>query len=108
MALLKNSLTRTRIKVSAAIENFKSYYQTYEEYDPMITQPQPSNPWITDDQTFWQFNSPLLVSRLCSNVNFSRKYAYIYMSILQKSNNKKFLQFHFYRAQSGNSYGKTC
>ncbi|XP_043258335.1 uncharacterized protein LOC122400767 isoform X1 [Colletes gigas] len=60
VALLKNSLTRTRIKVSAAIENFKSYFETYVEYDPMFIQPQPSNPWITDDQTFWQLNSPVV------------------------------------------------
>ncbi|PBC26109.1 Regulator of G-protein signaling [Apis cerana cerana] len=60
VALLKNSLTRTRIKVSAAIENFNSYFETYMEYDPMFVQPQPSNPWITDDQTFWQLNSPLV------------------------------------------------
>ncbi|KOX75383.1 Regulator of G-protein signaling 7 [Melipona quadrifasciata] len=61
VALLRNSLTRTRIKVSAAIENLKSYFDTYVEYDPMFVQPQPSNPWITEDQTFWQLNSPLLV-----------------------------------------------
>ncbi|XP_054008717.1 regulator of G-protein signaling 11 isoform X1 [Hylaeus anthracinus] len=60
VALLKNSLTRTRIKVSAAIENFKSYFETYVEYDPMFIQPQPSNPWITDDQTFWQLNSSVV------------------------------------------------
>ncbi|XP_023289859.1 regulator of G-protein signaling 7 [Orussus abietinus] len=58
--LLRNSLTRTRIKVSSAIENLKSYFETYMEYDPMIVQPQPSNPWITDDQMFWQLNSPLV------------------------------------------------
>jgi len=29
------------------------------KYDPMFAQPQPSNPWITDDHTFWQLNSPL-------------------------------------------------
>ncbi|XP_039313089.1 regulator of G-protein signaling 9 isoform X3 [Solenopsis invicta] len=58
--LLRNSLTRTRIKVSTAIENFKSYFETYVEYDPMFVQPQPSNPWITDDHTFWQLNSPLV------------------------------------------------
>ncbi|XP_029663734.1 regulator of G-protein signaling 11 isoform X8 [Formica exsecta] len=58
--LLRNSLTRTRIKVSTAIENLKSYFNTYVEYDPMFVQPQPSNPWITDDHTFWQTNSPLV------------------------------------------------
>ncbi|XP_051155058.1 uncharacterized protein LOC127277749 isoform X3 [Leptopilina boulardi] len=58
--LLRNSLTRTRVKVSVAIENIKSHYETYAEYDSMISPPQPSNPWITDDQTFWQLNSPLV------------------------------------------------
>ncbi|XP_043520524.1 regulator of G-protein signaling 9 isoform X3 [Frieseomelitta varia] len=60
VALLRNSLTRTRIKVSSAIENLKSYFDTYVEYDPMFVQPQPSNPWVTEDQTFWQLNSPLV------------------------------------------------
>ncbi|XP_043505156.1 uncharacterized protein LOC122526068 isoform X3 [Polistes fuscatus] len=57
---LRNSLTRTRIKVSAAIENLKSYFETYVEYDPMFVHPLPSNPWITDDSTFWQLNSPVV------------------------------------------------
>ncbi|XP_067213306.1 uncharacterized protein [Linepithema humile] len=60
VALLRNSLTRTRIKVSTAVENLKSYFETYVKYDPMFAQPQPSNPWITDDHTFWQLNSPLV------------------------------------------------
>lgn len=59
--LLRNSVTRTRIKMSVAIENIKTHFETYVEYDPMMAQPQPSNPWITDDQTFWQLNSSLLV-----------------------------------------------
>ncbi|XP_076297606.1 regulator of G-protein signaling 11 isoform X2 [Lasioglossum baleicum] len=62
VAFLENSLTRTRIKVSTAIENLKSYFETYVEYDPMFVQPQPSNPWITDDQTFWQLNNSLVDS----------------------------------------------
>ncbi|KYQ47403.1 Regulator of G-protein signaling 7 [Trachymyrmex zeteki] len=60
VALLRKSLIRTRIKVSTAIENLKSYFETYVEYDPMFVQPQPSNPWVTDDHTFWQLNSSLV------------------------------------------------
>ncbi|XP_018403279.1 PREDICTED: uncharacterized protein LOC108780164 isoform X1 [Cyphomyrmex costatus] len=60
VALLRNSLIRTRIKVSTAIENLKSYFETYVEYDPMFVQPQPSNPWVTDDHMFWQLNSSLV------------------------------------------------
>ncbi|XP_011503766.1 PREDICTED: uncharacterized protein LOC105366873 [Ceratosolen solmsi marchali] len=58
--LLRNNITRTRIKASVAIENLQTHFDTYIEYDPMMTQPQPSNPWITDDQTFWQLNSSLV------------------------------------------------
>ncbi|KYN41367.1 Regulator of G-protein signaling 7 [Trachymyrmex septentrionalis] len=57
---LQRELIRTRIKVSTAIENLKSYFETYVEYDPMFVQPQPSNPWITDDHTFWQLNNSLV------------------------------------------------
>lgn len=59
--LLRNSLTRTRIKVSAAVGNLKTYFDTYVEYDPLMVPPQPSNPWSTDDSTFWQLNNSLLV-----------------------------------------------
>lgn len=55
------SMTRTRIKISATIESLKTYFEKYLEYDPMITQPLPNNPWITDDQTFWHHNSPMYV-----------------------------------------------
>ena len=47
--------------MSVAIENLKSHFETYVEYDPMMSQPQPSNPWISEDQTFWQLNSSLSV-----------------------------------------------
>ncbi|XP_026828376.1 regulator of G-protein signaling 7 isoform X10 [Ooceraea biroi] len=60
VSFLRNNLIRTRIKVSTAVENLKSYFETHVEYDPMFVQPQPSNPWITDDHTFWQLNSPLV------------------------------------------------
>lgn len=46
--------------MSVAIENIKTHFETYMEYDPMIAPSQPSNPWMTDDQTFWQLNSPLV------------------------------------------------
>ncbi|XP_025828974.1 regulator of G-protein signaling 11 isoform X2 [Agrilus planipennis] len=56
--LLKNSLLRTRIKTSQALENMVQYVETFAEYDPMVTGIQPSNPWVSDDITYWQMNSP--------------------------------------------------
>lgn len=56
--LLKNSLTRTRMKMSQACESLVQYYETYAEFDPLMTPVQPSNPWVSEDTTFWQYNAP--------------------------------------------------
>lgn len=58
--LLKNSLSRTRVKVSQALESMVQYVETYSEYDPLIAGTQPSNPWVSEDLTFWQLNGPLV------------------------------------------------
>lgn len=55
--LLKTSLGRNRMKMSQACELLVQYYETYGDYDPMMTPAQPTNPWVTDDITFWQFNA---------------------------------------------------
>ncbi|XP_013195346.2 uncharacterized protein LOC106138673 isoform X1 [Amyelois transitella] len=57
---LKASLDRTRVKTSIALEALLAYSETFAPYDPWITPPQPSNPWVTDDTLFWQINSPIV------------------------------------------------
>ncbi|XP_049867423.1 uncharacterized protein LOC126367750 isoform X2 [Pectinophora gossypiella] len=57
---LKASLDRTRVKTSIALEALLAYSETFAPYDPWLTPPQPSNPWISDDTLFWQINSPLV------------------------------------------------
>ncbi|XP_050435866.1 regulator of G-protein signaling 11 isoform X2 [Adelges cooleyi] len=58
--LLRNCIGRTRVKTSVALDGLVSFSETYNEYDPMLTGAQPSNPWVTEDQTFWTFNCPLV------------------------------------------------
>ncbi|XP_057656711.1 uncharacterized protein LOC130894131 isoform X1 [Diorhabda carinulata] len=58
--LLKNSLSKTRMKVSQALESMVQHVEIYTEYDPLITPTQPSNPWVSEDLTYWQLNSPLV------------------------------------------------
>jgi hypothetical protein len=58
---LRSCLVRTRVKVSQALDNLIQHCETYTEYDPLISGAQPSNPWISEDQTFWEINSPLYV-----------------------------------------------
>ncbi|VVC92648.1 unnamed protein product [Leptidea sinapis] len=57
---LKACLDRTRVKTSVALEALLAYSETYTPYDPWLTPPQPSNPWLSDDTIFWQINSPLV------------------------------------------------
>ncbi|XP_073943801.1 uncharacterized protein isoform X2 [Choristoneura fumiferana] len=57
---LKASLDRTRVKTSIALEALLAYSETFAPYDPWLTPPQPSNPWVSDDTLFWQINSPLV------------------------------------------------
>ncbi|XP_063531517.1 regulator of G-protein signaling 9 isoform X2 [Cydia strobilella] len=57
---LNASLDRTRVKTSIALEALMAYSETFTPYDPWLTPPQPSNPWISDDTLYWQINSPLV------------------------------------------------
>ncbi|XP_052757371.1 uncharacterized protein LOC113517538 isoform X2 [Galleria mellonella] len=57
---LKASLDRTRVKTSIALEALLAYSETFAPYDPWLTPPQPSNPWVSDDTLFWQINNPLV------------------------------------------------
>lgn len=57
---LKTSLDRTRVKTSSALDALVAYAETFAPYDPWLTPPQPSNPWVSDDTLFWQINSPLV------------------------------------------------
>ncbi|XP_067013366.2 regulator of G-protein signaling 7 isoform X2 [Anabrus simplex] len=57
---LRSSLVRTRVKVSQALDNLMQHCATFFEYDPFILGVLPSNPWLSEDPTFWQLNSPLV------------------------------------------------
>ncbi|RZF42712.1 hypothetical protein LSTR_LSTR001507 [Laodelphax striatellus] len=57
---LRCSLNKTRIKVSQALDSHLQHCETYLEYDPILSGAQPSNPWLSEDPAFWQFNSPIV------------------------------------------------
>ncbi|XP_046398167.1 uncharacterized protein LOC124164972 [Ischnura elegans] len=60
VAFLQVGLNRTRMKVSQALESLASRVETYAEYDPFLTPPQPSNPWLSDDVQYWTLNAPVV------------------------------------------------
>ena len=41
------------------IRSYTNFYEQYNEFDPFITQPDPSNPWITDSTDFWDMEKSL-------------------------------------------------
>lgn len=59
-AFLATTLVRTRQKISQASEALLTHTETYFEYDPILTLPQPSNPWHTDDNSYWTLNENLV------------------------------------------------
>lgn len=57
---LKASMGRTRIKMSQACEFLSQYWETFSDYDFFLQSALPSNPWVTEDLTFWQLNHSLV------------------------------------------------
>ncbi|KAK6182564.1 hypothetical protein SNE40_010218 [Patella caerulea] len=51
---LRSKLEKRRVKISKVTESFIAYYQQYAEYDAFITNPDPANPWISDNPEFWE------------------------------------------------------
>eukprot|EP00075_Anas_platyrhynchos_P020345 XP_027309598.1 regulator of G-protein signaling 7 isoform X3 [Anas platyrhynchos] len=50
-------LDRHRLKMSKVAESLLAYTEQYLEYDPFLVPPDPSNPWISDDTTFWELEA---------------------------------------------------
>ncbi|XP_056588114.1 regulator of G-protein signaling 11 [Triplophysa dalaica] len=53
----RKSLARNRLKSSICLESYVKYCEQYQSHDPIMQGSLPSNPWITDDVTFWSINS---------------------------------------------------
>lgn len=57
---LRVSLGRTRMKMSQACECLVQYCETFAEYDFYMQTVLPSNPWVTEDTTYWALNGALV------------------------------------------------
>ncbi|XP_042623469.1 regulator of G-protein signaling 9b isoform X2 [Cyprinus carpio] len=51
-------IIRPRVKSSVSIGAIVKYATTYKEHDPLLHSCLPSNPWLTDDVTYWTLNMP--------------------------------------------------
>ncbi|XP_016102855.1 regulator of G-protein signaling 6-like [Sinocyclocheilus grahami] len=61
---LNTQLDRHCMKMSKVAETLMSSTEQYLDYDPFVTVPEPANPWISDDVTFWELEARFLHLRL--------------------------------------------
>ncbi|XP_022235722.1 regulator of G-protein signaling 7-like, partial [Limulus polyphemus] len=54
IATLRSRLERRNVKISKVSESYINYFEQYQEYDPFLRTPEPSNPWISDSQDLWE------------------------------------------------------
>lgn len=45
------------MKVSKVADSLMTYTEQFMEYDPFVSAVEPSNPWISDDTTFWDLEA---------------------------------------------------
>ncbi|XP_039874471.1 regulator of G-protein signaling 6-like [Simochromis diagramma] len=57
IVFLNTQLDRHCMKMSKVAESLIAYTEQYLEYDPFVTSPEPSNPWTSDDPTFWDLEA---------------------------------------------------
>ena len=53
------SPSSNKIIVSQALESLATHCDAYNEHDSFLVPRQPSNPWISEDTTYWIINAPL-------------------------------------------------
>ncbi|XP_078237490.1 regulator of G-protein signaling 11 isoform X3 [Pogona vitticeps] len=56
------AMSRTRIKSSLCLEGYVKFNEQYVPHDPVMSGCLPSNPWITDDTTYWAMNAPTVTA----------------------------------------------
>ncbi|KAM6424298.1 regulator of G-protein signaling 11 isoform 8-T8 [Liasis olivaceus] len=52
------AMGRTRVKSSLCLQGYLKFNEQYLSHDPIMSGCLPSNPWITDDITYWAMNAP--------------------------------------------------
>ena len=56
---MSSYLDVNRVKTSKVAEDLLEYTDTFVEFDPLLLGCGPSNPWMTDDITYWEINKAM-------------------------------------------------
>jgi regulator of G-protein signaling len=59
MEFLKKYLSISRVRTSQVAESLLDFTDTFVDYDPILVGVGPSNPWMSDDISFWEINKPI-------------------------------------------------
>ncbi|TRY93219.1 hypothetical protein DNTS_014360 [Danionella cerebrum] len=54
----QQAIMRSRVKSSVSLGAMVKYMTTFNNHDPLLVPCLPSNPWQTDDDTYWVLNTP--------------------------------------------------
>ncbi|XP_072798378.1 regulator of G-protein signaling 11 isoform X4 [Vicugna pacos] len=54
----RKALGRTRVKSSVCLEAYLKFSSQRGPHDPLLSGCLPSNPWVTDNDTYWAMNAP--------------------------------------------------
>ncbi|KAJ8290430.1 hypothetical protein GJAV_G00012770 [Gymnothorax javanicus] len=57
ISFLNTQLDRHCMKVSKVADSLMSFTEQFLDYDPFVSIPEPSNPWISDDTTLWDLET---------------------------------------------------
>ncbi|KAM3871135.1 regulator of G-protein signaling 6-like isoform 7-T7 [Diretmus argenteus] len=57
ISFLNIQLDRHCMKVSKVADSLMGYTEQFVEYDPFVSASDPSNPWISDDTSFWDLEA---------------------------------------------------
>lgn len=57
ITFLNIQLDRHCMKVSKVADSLMSYTEQFMEYDPFVSATEPSNPWVSDDTSFWDLEA---------------------------------------------------
>ncbi|XP_009993819.1 PREDICTED: regulator of G-protein signaling 11 [Chaetura pelagica] len=58
----RKAMARTRVKSSICLEGYLKFNEQYVPHDPIMSGCLPSNPWLTDDTTYWAMNAPTVLT----------------------------------------------
>ncbi|XP_065899970.1 regulator of G-protein signaling 7-like isoform X2 [Dysidea avara] len=86
VTFLEENLLKHRANMSTALKSMKNNCKQYMEYDPIITPPFPSNPWVTGSTLLWSYKASFVENANSTRV---RQWGYSLDELLSDKGGRK-------------------